>query len=243
MVLANKLNAWKALQAHHDQHADKIVMKDLFAQNPARFAEFSRHFQGKTTKSSILLDFSKNIITDETFKHLIALAKEAGVEDMRHKMFSGEPINFTENRSVLHVALRNVSNTPIYSEGKDVMPEVNAVLEHIKTFTEEVRSGKWKGYTGERIQNVVNIGIGGSDLGPVMVTEALKPYAGDLNVHFVSNIDGTHIAEVLKKVKPESTLFIIASKTFTTQETITNATTAKTWFLKHAQDVSQSQLS
>ncbi|KAF9913546.1 hypothetical protein BX616_009893 [Lobosporangium transversale] len=235
MVLANKLHAWKALQAHYDQHAANIIIKDEFAKNPARFEQFSRLFQGPTTKSSILVDFSKNIITEETFKHLIDLAKEAGVEEMRKKMFSGEPINFTENRSVLHVALRNVSNTPIYSEGKDVMPEVNAVLEHIRSFTESVRSGEWKGYTGERIQDVVNIGIGGSDLGPVMVTEALKPYAtqGGLRVHFVSNIDGTHIAEVFKKVKPENTLFIVASKTFTTQETITNATTAKNWFLKH----------
>lgn len=239
MVLANKLSAWKALQVHHDQQADKINMKHLFAQNPARFQEFSRHFQGPTTKSSILLDFSKNIITQDTFKHLIDLAKEAGVEKMRAKMFAGENINFTENRSVLHVALRNVSNTPIYSEGKNVVPEVNAVLEHMKAFTEEVRSGAWKGYTGHKIEDIVNIGIGGSDLGPVMVTEALKPYAteGGLKVHFVSNIDGTHIAEVLKKVKPESTIFIIASKTFTTQETITNATTAKTWFLKHAKEV------
>ncbi|KAI1315012.1 hypothetical protein EDD11_001397 [Mortierella claussenii] len=238
MVLANKLHAWKALQAHHDQHAAKIIVKDEFKKNPKRFEEFSRQFHGQSTKSSILLDFSKNIITEETFKHLIDLAKEAGVEDMRHKMFSGEPINFTENRSVLHVALRNVSNTPIYSEGKDVMPEVNAVLDHIKTFTESVRSGEWKGFTGERIQDVVNIGIGGSDLGPVMVTEALKPYAteGGLKVHFVSNIDGTHIAEVFKKVKPETTLFIVASKTFTTQETITNATTAKNWFLKHGKE-------
>jgi len=154
-------------------------------------------------------------------------------------MFSGEAINFTENRSVLHVALRNVSNTPIYSEGKNVMPEVQAVLDHMRAFTEEVRSGAWKGYTGHKITDIVNIGIGGSDLGPVMVTEALKPYAteGGLKAHFVSNIDGTHIAEVLKDVKAESTLFIIASKTFTTQETITNATTAKTWFLKHAKEV------
>ncbi|KAF9584087.1 glucose-6-phosphate isomerase, partial [Lunasporangiospora selenospora] len=241
MVLANKLQAWKALQEHHDQDAAKIVMGELFEQNTNRFADFSRHFQGPTTDSSILLDFSKNLITNETFSHLIDLAREAGVEDMRTKMFSGAPINFTENRSVLHVALRNVSNTPIYVDGQDVMPEVNAVLDHMRSFTESVRSGAWKGYTGEKIKDVVNIGIGGSDLGPVMVTEALKPYAtpeseGGLRVHFVSNIDGTHIAEVLKRVKAESTLFIVASKTFTTQETITNATTAKTWFLKHAQD-------
>ncbi|KAF9931353.1 hypothetical protein FBU30_010388 [Linnemannia zychae] len=238
MVLANKLPAWKALQAHHDQKSDKINMKELFEQDPGRFQEFSRLFQGPTTKSSILLDYSKNIITDETFKLLIELAREAGVEDMRKRMFTGEPINFTEGRSVLHIALRNVSNTPIYSEGKNVVPEVNAVLEHMKTFSEQVRSGAWKGYTGERITDVVNIGIGGSDLGPVMVTEALKPYAteGGIKVHFVSNIDGTQIAEVFKLIKPETTLFIVASKTFTTQETITNATTAKTWFLNHAKD-------
>ncbi|KAG0234865.1 hypothetical protein BGW42_006142 [Actinomortierella wolfii] len=237
MVLANKLPAWQALQAHHESQSDKIVMKDLFAQDPERFNKFSRHFQGASTGASILVDFSKNIITEETFGLLIQLAREAKVEEMRRKMFTGEHINFTENRSVLHVALRNVSNTPILSDGKDVMPEVNAVLEHMREFSEQVRSGAWKGYTGERITDVVNIGIGGSDLGPVMVTEALKPYAQKgLNVHFVSNIDGTHIAEVLKVVKPESTLFIVASKTFTTQETITNATTAKTWFLQHAKD-------
>ncbi|KAF9161345.1 hypothetical protein DFQ26_004642 [Actinomortierella ambigua] len=237
MVLANKLPAWQALQAHHDTQADKINMKDLFAQDPQRFDQFSRHFQGSKTDASILVDFSKNIVTKETFDLLIQLAREAKVEEMRRKMFTGEHINFTENRSVLHVALRNVSNTPILSDGKDVMPEVNAVLEHMREFSEQVRSGAWKGYTGERITDIVNIGIGGSDLGPVMVTEALKPYAQrGLNVHFVSNIDGTHIAEVLKVVKPESTLFIVASKTFTTQETITNATTAKTWFLQHAKN-------
>jgi len=150
-------------------------------------------------------------------KLLFALAKERGVEQGRDKMFSGEAINFTEGRAVLHIALRNRSNTPILVDGKDVMPEVNAVLDHMKQFTEAVRSGEWKGFTGKAITDVVNIGIGGSDLGPFMVTEALKPYGGPINVHFVSNIDGTHLAEVLKKVNPETTLFVIASKTFTTQ--------------------------
>lgn len=153
-------------------------------------------------------------------------------------MFSGKKINFTENRAVLHIALRNRSNKPIMVDGKDVMPDVNAVLAHMKEFTNDILSGTWKGYTGQKITDVVNIGIGGSDLGPLMVTEALKAYSQGLGIHFVSNIDGTHMAEVLKKVKPETTLFIIASKTFTTQETITNATSAKKWLLEHAKDVS-----
>ncbi|KNC80590.1 glucose-6-phosphate isomerase [Sphaeroforma arctica JP610] len=178
------------------------------------------------------VDFSKNIVTDETMGLLFDVAKQAKVETMRDKMFNGEKINITEDRAVLHVALRNRSNTPIKCDGKDVMPEVNAVLDHMKEFTEEVRNGKWKGYTGKAITDIVNIGIGGSDLGPVMVCEALKPYAKrDLNMHFVSNVDGTHIAETLKKVNAETVLFLVASKTFTTQETMTNAQSAKEWFL------------
>ncbi|KAI9313791.1 glucose-6-phosphate isomerase [Dichotomocladium elegans] len=237
MVLANRLNAWNKLQEHYDQVGQNIVMKDLFAQDPERFTRFSRSFTG--TDSSILLDFSKNRITEETLGLLIELAKEANVEEMRKKMFTGEHINFTENRAVLHVALRNLSNTPIYDNGEDVMPEVCEVLDHMKEFSEAIRSGEWKGYTGKAITDVVNIGIGGSDLGPVMVTEALKVYAQDgLRVHFVSNIDGTHLAEVIKHADPETTLFIIASKTFTTQETITNATSAKEWFLSTAKDIS-----
>ena len=237
MVLANRLNSWNKLQEHFDAQGEKIVIKDLFAQDSQRFEKYSRQFEGKD--ASILLDFSKNRVTDETFGLLLEVAKEAQVESMRDKMFSGEHINFTEDRAVLHTALRNLSDKPMYDNGEDVMPEVREVLQHMKEFSTAVRSGEWKGYTGKAITDVVNIGIGGSDLGPVMVTEALKPYAQDgLNVHFVSNIDGTHLAEVVKKCQPESTLFIVASKTFTTQETITNATSAKEWFLKEAKDVS-----
>ncbi|KAJ2099200.1 glucose-6-phosphate isomerase, partial [Coemansia sp. S100] len=178
-----------------------------------------------------------NRVDDKTFGLLLDLAREAKLEEYREKMFTGEHINVTEDRAVLHVALRNVSNTPIYEEGKDVMPDVNAVLDHMKEFSEEIRSGAWKGYTGQRITDVVNIGIGGSDLGPVMVTEALKKYSQPgLNVHFVSNVDGTHLAEAVKELNPETTLFIIASKTFTTQETLTNAQSAKEWFLATAKD-------
>lgn len=237
MVLANKLSTWQTLQKQYETEGKSLVMKDLFAKDPSRFEKFSRSF--KTSNSSILLDFSKNIITDDIFKNLIALAKEAKVGEMRDKMFSGEHINFTEDRAVLHTALRNLSNTPVYDNGEDVMPEVNAVLEQMKQTSEAIRNGSWKGYTGKAITDIVNIGIGGSDLGPVMVTEALKPYAKKgLHAHFVSNIDGTHLAEVLKIVNPETTLFIIASKTFTTQETITNAVSAKDWFLSFAKEVS-----
>jgi glucose-6-phosphate isomerase len=236
MVLSNKLSSWQKLQQQYDSEGKSLVMKDLFAKDPSRFEKFSRSFKGSST--SILLDFSKNRIDDSIFKSLISLAEEAKVAEMRDKMFSGERINFTEDRAVLHVALRNLSNTPIHDEGQDVMPEVNAVLEQMKKTSEDIRNGTWKGYTGKAITDIVNIGIGGSDLGPVMVTEALKPYAKvGLNAHFVSNIDGTHLAEVLKTVKPETTLFIIASKTFTTQETITNAVSAKDWFLSTAKEV------
>nr|CAG4634666.1 EOG090X02RQ [Alona affinis] len=184
----------------------------------------------------ILVDYSKNRVDEETFKLLLELAKARNVEASRDKMFAGEKINFTENRAVLHVALRNRSNTPIIVDGADVMPDVNAVLNHMKEFCEEVISGSWKGYTNKKITDVVNIGIGGSDLGPLMVTEALKAYAVGPRVHFVSNIDGTHLAVTLQKLDPETTLFIIASKTFTTQETITNAQSAKLWFLEKAKD-------
>ncbi|CAG8579192.1 7699_t:CDS:2 [Gigaspora rosea] len=224
MPLASELKAWHALQSHYDTVGKKLVLKELFAQDPTRFNTFSRHFKGEHTDASILLDFSKNIITNETFRALIELAREADVEGFRDKMFNGEHINFTEDRAVLHIALRNVSNNQICNNGENVVPEVNKVLEQMKNTSNAIREGRWTGYTGKIITDVVNIGIGGSDLGPVMVTEALKPYAKKgLNVHFVSNIDGTHLAEILKKVHPETTLFIIASKTFTTQETITNA--------------------
>ena len=186
----------------------------------------------------ILLDYSKNRITDEAWNLLMELAESRDVPKARDDMMSGARINSTENRAVLHIALRNRSNTPILVDGKDVMPDVNAVLDHMKEFTEEVLGGKWRGYTNRKITDVVNIGIGGSDLGPLMVSEALKPYNQGIRSHFVSNVDGTHIAETLKKLDPESTLFIIASKTFTTQETITNATAAKKWFLEHCKDKS-----
>ncbi len=233
-MLTNKnpleTQAWKDLVKHF-QSMQKIQMKDLFNQDPERFKKFSLRF------NDILLDFSKNIITEETFQKLIVLAKEAELEDAIKKMFTGAKINHTENRSVLHVALRNKSGKPILSDGIDVMPDVNAVLHQVKTFSNQIISGEWKGYTGKAISNIVNIGIGGSDLGPYMVTEALKHYqAPNINVHFVSNVDGTHMAETLKKIDPETSLFIIASKTFTTQETMTNAQTAKDWFLEKARD-------
>lgn len=222
--------AWQALQKHFDEMKD-VTIADLFAKDGDRFSKFSATFDDQ-----MLVDYSKNRITEETLAKLQDLAKECDLAGAINSMFSGEKINRTENRAVLHVALRNRSNTPILVDGKDVMPEVNAVLEKMKTFSEAIISGEWKGYTGKAITDVVNIGIGGSDLGPYMVTEALRPYKNHLNMHFVSNVDGTHIAEVLKKVNPETTLFLVASKTFTTQETMTNAHSARDWFLKAAGD-------
>ncbi|EHL4820656.1 glucose-6-phosphate isomerase [Escherichia coli] len=222
--------AWQALQKHFDEMKD-VTIADLFAKDGDRFSKFSA-----TLDDQMLVDYSKNRITEETLAKLQDLAKECDLAGAIKSMFSGEKINRTENRAVLHVALRNRSNTPILVDGKDVMPEVNAVLEKMKTFSEAIISGEWKGYTGKAITDVVNIGIGGSDLGPYMVTEALRPYKNHLNMHFVSNVDGTHIAEVLKKVNPETTLFLVASKTFTTQETMTNAHSARDWFLKAAGD-------
>ncbi|EIB9634742.1 glucose-6-phosphate isomerase [Escherichia coli] len=222
--------AWQALQKHFDEMKD-VTIADLFAKDGDRFSKFSATFDDQ-----MLVDYSKNRITEETLAKLQDLAKECDLAGAIKSMFSGEKINRTENRAVLHVALRNRSNTPILVDGKDVMPEVNAVLEKMKTFSEAIISGEWKGYTGKAITDVVNIGIGGSDLGPYMVTEALRPYKTHLNMHFVSNVDGTHIAEVLKKVNPETTLFLVASKTFTTQETMTNAHSARDWFLKAAGD-------
>ena len=222
--------AWQALQKHFDELKD-VTIADLFAKDGDRFSKFSATFGDQ-----MLVDYSKNRITEETLAKLQDLAKECDLAGAIKSMFSGEKINRTENRAVLHVALRNRSNTPILVDGKDVMPEVNAVLEKMKTFSEAIISGEWKGYTGKAITDVVNIGIGGSDLGPYMVTEALHPYKNHLNMHFVSNVDGTHIAEVLKKVNPETTLFLVASKTFTTQETMTNAHSARDWFLKAAGD-------
>ncbi|MFM5440898.1 glucose-6-phosphate isomerase [Aeromonas enteropelogenes] len=222
--------AWQALEAHFAANKE-TRLKDLFAQDPKRFDKFSLTFGG-----DILVDYSKNLITEETLKLLIDLAKETDLRSAIDAMFNGEKINMTEGRAVLHVALRNRSDRPVEVDGKDVMPEVNAVLAKMKGFCEKVISGEWKGYTGKPIQHVVNIGIGGSDLGPVMITEALRPYKNHLEMHFVSNVDGTHIAETLKKIDPETTLFLVASKTFTTQETMTNALSARDWFLGHAGD-------
>lgn len=230
MSSVNQTESWKALQAHHDVMASKH-MRDLFAEDPDRFRKFSVQFE------DILLDYSKNRITSETLSLLLKLVDEVHLKAWIDRMFTGEKINITEDRAVLHIALRNRSNRPIFVDGQDVMPEVNRVLAHMREFSEAIRSGKWLGYTHKPITDVVNIGIGGSDLGPVMVTEALKPYAQEgLRVHFVSNVDGTHIVETLKELDPETTLFIVASKTFTTQETLTNAQTAKDWLLMKAED-------
>ena len=222
--------AWKALEAHQSQLAQTTIA-ELFKQEQNRFSDYSLNFENQ-----ILVDFSKNKINQETLKLLRQLAKESALDEAINAMFTGEKINRTENRAVLHTALRNRSNTPVYVDGKDVMPEVNAVLAKMSAFCDRVISGEWKGYTGKAITDVVNIGIGGSDLGPYMVTEALRPYKNHLNMHFVSNVDGTHIAETLKKVNPETTLFLVASKTFTTQETMTNANSARDWLLAAAKD-------
>jgi glucose-6-phosphate isomerase len=229
MPQADTLPAWNALREHYQTVKD-LHMRTLFAEDAERFSRFSRAVEG------ILFDFSKNRIRQDTLDLLLQLAEQADVKAMTEAMFTGEKINTTEDRAVLHVALRNRSNTPITVDGQDVMPDVNAELDKIRTFVAAVRSGEWRGFSGKPIKDVVNIGIGGSDLGPKMVCQALKPYAGALNVHFVSNVDGTDMAETLKTVDPETTLFLVASKTFTTIETMTNAETAKGWLLKHAQD-------
>lgn len=230
MTLNSQSAAWKALEVHKKE-VENLQMRDMFRDDPKRFDNFHLRFE------SILFDYSKNRITSKTMQLLFDLARQADVQGMAKRMFHGEKINTSENRAVLHIALRNRSNTPILVDGKDVMPEVNSVLAHMKEFSNQVRSGAWKGYTGKAITDVVNIGIGGSDLGPVMVTEALKPFSKrDLKIHFVSNIDGTHLAEVLRNICPETTIFIVASKTFTTQETITNAHSARDWFLASAKD-------
>nr|XP_027227960.1 glucose-6-phosphate isomerase-like [Penaeus vannamei] len=229
--------AYKNLQDYYNKNGSKLVLNQLFKEDPNRFKKYSVTVP-TPEDGEILFDYSKNRINDEVLKLLLDLARARNVEKSRDAMFSGEKINFTENRAVLHIALRNRSNAPVMVDGSDVMPAVNAVLAHMKDFCGRVISGEWKGYTGKSITDVVNIGIGGSDLGPLMVTEALKPYAIGPNVHFVSNIDGTHMAKTLKLLNAETTLFIIASKTFTTQETITNATSAKKWFLDVAKDPS-----
>jgi glucose-6-phosphate isomerase len=224
--------AYRKLKTHH-KSISKKHLKELFAEDPNRFKKFSLRL------GDIVVDYSKNRINGRTLAYLCDLARECQLSDAIEKMFTGDKINATENRSVLHVALRNRSNTPILVDGKDVMPDVNEVLEKMKGFSEKVRGGEWKGYSGKKITDLVNIGIGGSDLGPVMVTEALKSYGKKgLNVHFVSNVDGTHIAETLSGLNPETTLFMIASKTFTTQETMANAHSARRWFLETANESS-----
>lgn len=219
--------AWQLLKEHYDQIKDKHL-RQWFKEDPQRFDKFSIQF------NDILFDYSKNRIEEKTLKLLIQLAEETQVKEAIEKQFSGDKINETENRAVLHTALRNRKNTPVIVDGEDVMPKINKVLSQMQRFSESVISGEWKGYTGKAITDVVNIGIGGSDLGPLMVVEGLKYYKTRLNLHFVSNIDGTHIVETLKPLNPETTMFIVASKTFTTQETMTNAQTAKDWFLKSA---------
>lgn len=220
--------AWKKLQEHHKE-IKQVSLQELFQNDPKRFDKFS------CCTKDLVLDYSKNRITQKTIELLIDLAKECQLEKCRSLFFSGAAINATEHRAVLHTALRNFSSQPMYIQGKNVMPEVKKVLRQMKSFCESIHNGKHRGYTGKRIKYIVNIGIGGSDLGPLMVTEALKPYwKKGIETYFVSNIDGSHIAETLKKVNAEETLFLIASKTFTTQETMTNAFTARNWFLKKA---------
>lgn len=216
---------WKKLSAHYDE-MKHVQMKDLFASDPERFTKFSQQF------NDIFIDYSKNIISEETMRLLFDLTSSCGLQAAIDAMFSGKEINQTEGRAVLHTALRNFSNRPVQVESEDVMPEVKAASAKMKSFADQITTGAWKGYSGKSIKNIVNIGIGGSDLGPVMVTEALKPYATHgITPYFVSNVDGTHLVETLKKVNAEETLFMIASKTFTTQETMTNAESAKSWFL------------
>lgn len=230
MTKLKESHAWQAL-VKHQLEVNNQQMRDLFASDPQRFDRFSLRLR------DILFDYSKNRVTEQTMQLLFELARQADLPTWIEALFSGQKINNTEERAVLHVALRNRSNTPIYVDGQDVMPEVNRVLEKIGSFSEAVRSGAWRGYTGKQITDIVNIGIGGSDLGPKMVCEALKPYAKPgLRAHFVSNVDSTDMAETLKLVNPDTVLFLVASKTFTTQETMTNAHTARAWFLETAKD-------
>jgi glucose-6-phosphate isomerase len=220
--------AWQELKEHFSEMKN-VQIKELFKKDPDRFSKFS------VSEKNILFDYSKNILSEKTCNLLLQLAGECKLDDCIKALFNGDKINETENRPVLHTALRNLSSDPVFAEGQDVMPEVKKVLKQMKSFCNKIHDGTWRGYTGKRIRYIVNIGIGGSDLGPLMVAEALKPYwLEDIQTFFVSNVDGTHIAETLKKVKPERTLFLIASKTFTTQETMTNAYTAREWFLEHA---------
>lgn len=224
-----KTSAWKNLEVHA-QEMKQLHLKELFEEDAERFKKYTLCFE------DILLDYSKNLINDETLNLFNLLAEECRLKDAIEAMYTGEKINKTEDRAVLHVALRNRSNEPVMVDGKDVMPEVSAVLDQMKAFSDKVMAGEWRGFSGKPIDTIVNIGIGGSDLGPLMVTEALKPYQKDIKVNFVSNVDGTHMTETLNHIDPETTLFIIASKTFTTQETMTNAHTARNWFMSHAKD-------
>lgn len=233
MVTADRLPSWAKLQEQHNTVGKSFVLKEEFKRDPTRFQKFSFTFANPADGTEIFFDFSKNFVTEDILKNLLQIAREAKVEQLRDAMFKGDKINNTEDRAVLHVALRNVRDKPIFVDGEDVMPGVRKELKHMEEFSDAVRSGAWKGFTGKALTNIVNIGIGGSDLGPVMVTEALKFY-GDKKqtLHFVSNIDGTHLAETLSNSDPETTLFLVASKTFTTAETITNANSAKEWFLR-----------
>jgi glucose-6-phosphate isomerase len=222
--------SWSFLKQHFNK-IHPLHLRDLFQSDLNRFSTFS------LTYEDILFDYSKNNITEETIRLLIQLAEECQLRKAIEAMFSGEKINETENRAVLHTALRNFSGSPVYADGKDIMPEIKRVLQKMKVFCNTIHSGEWKGYTGKKIRYIVNIGIGGSDLGPYMVTEGLKPYWVDgIQTFFVSNVDGSHIAETFKKLNPEETLFLVASKTFTTQETMTNAYTAREWFLQSAKE-------
>ncbi|MEW8286519.1 MAG: glucose-6-phosphate isomerase [Candidatus Thiodiazotropha endolucinida] len=230
MTEINQTDEWMALEKHWAE-VEPLQMRDLFQQGPERAEQMS------IRQCGIMLDYSKNRINARSMNLLLELAQAVDVDGWRRRMFSGERLNITENRAVLHVALRNRSNQPIWFDGEDVMPSVNAVLQRMEAFSESVRCGNWKGYTGKPISDVVNIGIGGSNLGPLMVCEALKPYQKpDLRMHFVSNVDGTHIVDTVSALDPETTLFIIASKTFTTQETLTNAVTARKWLLDELHD-------
>ena len=230
MPKLTQLDAWKKLQTHY-RNIENIHMREMFAEDPQRFEKFS------LTLDDILFDYSKHRITDTTLKMLIELAEQVGLQERITQMFRGDKINVTEHRPVLHIALRNRSNRPILVDGQDVMPQVNAVLNKMGKFCQQVRDGLWLGATGQPITDIVNIGIGGSDLGPLMVTEALKPYGHErLNIHFVSNVDATHLLETLRRLKPENTLFLIASKTFTTQETMTNAHSARAWLVHSLSD-------
>lgn len=222
--------AWKSLTSHASAMRSQKI-KDLFKSDPSRFSKFSQ------TEGNLLFDYSKNILKKETLDLLIQLADECKLKDAIEAMFTGQKINQTEKRAVLHTALRNFSDKPIIQDGRNILPDVRKVLDQMKTICQKIHSGEWKGYTGKPINTIVNIGIGGSDLGPVMVTEALKPFwIKGMNIHFVSNVDGTHIAECLKVIDVNSTIFLVASKTFTTQETMTNAHTARDWFLQHAKE-------